>query len=187
MYLISASHTFNQRSTEGKNLNEEFKQELSEKELVDRYSAMIYRLAYVRLQNVHDAEDITQEVLIKYIRRGKIFSDEEHRKAWLLKVAINTIKSFATSAWKRKTVPLEEAAQAEYDFNSENEQSSDIAEAVSTLPDTYRIVIHLFYYENMSVKNIASITNSAEGTVKSRLSRARVMLKEMLEEEYSDV
>ncbi len=153
--------------------------ELSAAELVERYSAMIYRLAFARLQNISDAEDVTQEVLLKYIRNQKTFNDEEHRKAWILKVTVNTIKTVATTAFRRHDVPLEEAADMTYT----TEPVSDVAEAVKQLPEKYRTVIHLFYFEDLPVKQIAQILGTTTGTVKSQLSRAREKLKELLSED----
>ncbi|MCM1307802.1 MAG: RNA polymerase sigma factor [Butyrivibrio sp.] len=153
--------------------------ELTPDELVEKYSAMIYRLAYTRLQSVHDAEDITQEVLLKYIRADKSFNDEEHRKMWLIRVTVNTVKSWAVSAWKRHTVPLEYADSVSYT----EKEASGVSEAVKTLPEKYRIPIHLFYYEGFSIKEIAKALSAAEGTIKSLLSRGREKLKEILKEE----
>ena len=153
--------------------------ELSAAELVERYSATIYRLAFARLQNISDAEDVTQEVLLKYIRSQKTFNDEEHRKAWILKVTVNTIKTVATTAFRRHDVALEEAAYMSYT----TEPVNDVAEAVKRLPEKYRTVIHLFYFEDLPVKQIAQILGTTTGTVKSQLSRAREKLKELLSED----
>lgn len=160
-------------------MDKTFKNELSGAELVEKYSAMIYRLAYARLQNISDAEDVTQEVLLKYIRSGKTFNDEEHRKAWILKVTVNTIKTMATLAFRRHDVALEEAADMSY----LPQESSGISEAIRQLPEKYRTVIHLFYFEDLSVNEIAKITGKTAGTVKSQLSRAREKLKELLSED----
>lgn len=153
--------------------------ELTPDELVEKYSAMIYRLAYTRLLSVHDAEDITQEVFLKYIRADKSFNDEEHRKMWLIRVTVNAVKSWASSAWNRHRAPLEYADEVAY---TENE-AGGIGEAVKQLPEKYRIPIHLFYYEGFSVKEIAKALSTAEGTVKSLLSRGRDKLKSMFKEE----
>lgn len=160
-------------------MSENFKNELSGRELVEKYSAMIYRLAYARLQNISDAEDVTQEVLLKYIRSGKTFNDEEHRKAWILKVTVNTIKTMATLAFRRHDVALEEASDMSYS----PQEPSGVKEAVRQLPEKYRTVIHLFYFEDLSVNEIAKITGKTAGTVKSQLSRAREKLKELLSED----
>ncbi|MCQ2468921.1 MAG: sigma-70 family RNA polymerase sigma factor [Ruminococcus sp.] len=153
--------------------------QLSAEELVNRYSAMIYRLAYARLGSSHDAEDITQEVLLKYIRANKTYTDEEHRKAWLLKVTINAIKSFATSAYNRHRDELEKADNITYEMD----EPTGMTDAVAKLPEKYRTVIHLFYYEELSVKEIAKITGNTEGTVKSQLTRGREKLRQIMEEE----
>lgn len=167
--------------TEREKLNDSFAAELSAEELVKKYSPMIYRLAYSRLQNTADAEDITQEVLMKYIRSGQRFESEEHRRRWLLRVAVNAIKSLATTAWRRHTVSLDEAA--EVGSESSDIRHAEIRDAVQKLPEKYRMPIHLFYFEDLSVKEIASIMSSGEGTIKSLLSRARDKLREMLTEE----
>lgn len=165
------------RTKEGNfSLSEKFVQELTAGELIGKYSQMIYRLAYSRLQNVSDAEDITQDVLLKLVRSDKTFKDEEHRKAWLLKVAVNTIKTFATSAYRRHSAPFEEAGNVTYKDN----ESSGVEDAVKRLPEKYRIVIHLFYYEDIPINKIAKIIGKSEGTVKSQLSRGRDKLKEIL-------
>ena len=84
-------------------------------QLVEMYASMIYRIAYTRMQNVADAEDITQEVLLKYLKAGKTFRDEEHRKMWLIRVTVNTIKSSLTSAWRRHTVALDDVTEPSYE------------------------------------------------------------------------
>ncbi len=153
--------------------------ELSPQELVDRYSAMIYRLAFSRLGNNADAEDITQEVLLKYIRCAKKFKDEEHRKAWILKVASNAVVSLARRERKKTKVELSEIENV---ISAPENQHKDLISVIEQLPEKYRLVIHLYYYEELSIKEIADITDSSEGTVKSQLSRGREKLKNILME-----
>ena len=150
--------------------------DISAETLVDMYSDMVYRLAFARSQNVHDAQDITQEVFLKYIRSGKKFNDEEHRKAWLIKVAVNAGNSFAKSAWNRHRADISEA-EAETEGLPEK---SEVYYAVRELPEKYRVIVHLFYYEEISVKEIGRILGIGESAVKSRLFRAREMLREKL-------
>ena len=148
-------------------------------QLVEMYASMIYRIAYTRMQNVTDAEDITQEVLLKYIKAGKTFRDEEHRKMWLIRVTVNTIKSSLTSAWRRHTVALDDVTEPSY-------QQPDLPvlkEKVEKLPERYRLPMFLYYYEELSVKEIAHVIKSTEGTVKSLLSRGRKMLRDELKED----
>ena len=104
-------------------------------QLVEMYASMIYRIAYTRMQNVADAEDITQEVLLKYLKADKTFRDEEHRKMWLIRVTVNTIKSNVTSAWRRHTVALDDVTEPSY-------EASDLPvlkEKVEKLPERYRL------------------------------------------------
>lgn len=148
-------------------------------QLVEMYASMIYRIAYTRMQNDADAEDITQEVLLKYLKAGKNFRDEEHRKMWLIRVTVNTIKSSLTSAWRRHTVALDDVTEPSY-------QQPDLPvlkEKVEKLPERYRIPMFLYYYEELSVKEIAHVIKSTEGTVKSLLSRGRKMLRDELKED----
>lgn len=148
-------------------------------QLVEMYASMIYRIAYTRMQNVTDAEDITQEVLLKYLKAGKTFRDEEHRKMWLIRVTVNTIKSSLTSAWRRHTVALDDVTETSY-------QQPDLPvlkEKVEKLPERYRLPMYLYYYEELSVKEIAHVIKSTEGTVKSLLSRGRKMLRDELKED----
>ena len=148
-------------------------------QLVEMYASMIYRIAYTRMQNVADAEDITQEVLLKYLKTGKTFLDEEHRKMWLIRVTVNTIKSSLTSAWRRHTVALDDVTEPSY----EAADLPVLQEKVEKLPERYRLPMFLYYYEELSVKEIAHVTKSTEGTVKSLLSRGRKMLRDELKED----
>ena len=148
-------------------------------QLVEMYASMIYRIAYTRMQNVADAEDITQEGLLKYLKAGKTFRDEEHRKMWLIRVTVNTIKSSLTSAWRRHTVALDDVTEPSY----ETSELPVLKEKVEKLPERYRLPMFLYYYEDLSVKEIAHVTKSTEGTVKSLLSRGRKMLRDELKED----
>lgn len=152
---------------------------LEPEELVDMYAGVIYRIAYSRLQNVPDAEDITQEVLLKYIKSDKSFNDEDHRRMWIIRVTVNAVNSLMSSSWRRRLVPLEEADAVSY---TEPEQYG-VREAMKRLPEKYRIPIHLYYFENMTINQIAAALNRKEGTVKSLLSRGRNKLRALLEEE----
>ena len=148
-------------------------------QLVEMYASMIYRIAYTRMQNVADAEDITQEVLLKYLKTGKTFRDEEHRKMWLIRVTVNTIKSSLTSAWRRHTVALDDVTEPSYEAS----ELPVLKEKVEKLPERYRLPMYLYYYEELSVKEIAHVIKSTEGTVKSLLSRGRKMLRDELKED----
>ncbi len=152
--------------------------ELSVEEVLSRYSDMVYRLAYARTKNRQDAEDITQEVFLKYMRSEKSFADEEHRKAWLLRVTANTSKSILTSAWAKHYARMEELPEE----SCQIEEKSEVFYAVQKLPEKYRIVIQLYYYEELSVQEISEILSKKESTVKSLLRRGRERVKNLLEE-----
>lgn len=153
---------------------------LSAEELIEKYSDMVYRVAFSRTQNVDDAQDITQDVFLKYLKytkAGNTFRDEEHRKAWLLKVAVNTGNTFVTTAWFRHRASLEDAGEVAAESK---EDKNEVYYAVMEMPEKYRIVIHLFYYEELSIKEICGVLNLSETAVKSRLHRARELLREKL-------
>lgn len=139
--------------------------------ILQNYSNMIYRLAISITKNKTNSEDIMQEVFVRLIKKRPAFENQEHEKAWLLRVTINCSKKLIYSAWNRHTVSLNE------DLKFENEEVNDVYSVVMKLPERYRKVIHLFYYEDLPIKEISKILNSSEGTIKSRLSRAREILK----------
>ncbi len=153
---------------------------LTAEELISMYADTIYRIAFSRLGNVHDSEDITQEVFIKYIKSDMTFEDEDHRRKWLIRVTVNAVNSLEKSACRKRTAPLEEADAITVE---DSDDALSIRQAMEKLPEKYRLPIHLFYYEDMTIQQIAEITDSPEGTVKSLLSRGRSKLKELLKEE----
>lgn len=152
---------------------------MSVEEAVERFSTDVFRMAYARTNNKTDAEDITQETFIKYMKETKPFEDENHVKAWLLRVTINQSINLVTSAWYRKSTAMEEADA----IAKELEEKSDVYDAVMKLPEKYRVVVHLYYYEGYSVQEISSILKIKDSTIKSQLKRARAKLKEMLKED----
>ena len=158
---------------------EEFNQDISIEEVLERYSSMVFRLAFSKTRSKSDAEDITQEVFLKYIKSDKNFNDEEHRKAWLLKVTINASKTLLMSAWFRRTTMIEEADEIVTELN----EKSEVYYAVLKLPAKYRQIVHLYYYEDMSIESVSNITGIKSSTVKSQLHRARLMMRESLKED----
>ena len=141
------------------------------------YGTMVYRLAYSRTRSEADAEDIYQEVFLRYFQKRPFFEAEEHRKAWLLRVTANRTKSLFTSAWFRKTVPLETCAV----FVEPEERKLD--EALRQLPPRDRTLLHLFYYEELSTKEMAAVLGRKESTVRTQLTRARRKLAEIMKGE----
>lgn len=151
---------------------------------VHTYADMVYRLACLNTNNKETAEDVFQTVFLKLVSHQESIISEEHLKAWLIRVTINQCKSVATTAWNRKRASYEDAMLMEEP--EEQEDFSDVYEAVRELPDKYRDVIHLFYYEQLTVKDIAGILDTKEATVKTWLSRGRKLLGEKLKEEYGN-
>ena len=145
--------------------------------VVDRYKDSIYRLAYSITGSRHDAEDVFQEVFLRYITKAPAFTDEGHRKAWLLKVTSNCSKKLLSSSWHRRTEPLSD------DLISDEADRRDLYAELSRLEPMYREVVHLFYYEDMPTEAIAGLLNISNSAVRKRLSRAREKLREFMKEE----
>ena len=146
-------------------------------QIVNRWGDMVYRLALARTASVPDAEDVFQEVFLRYFRHEDQFHNDEYRKAWLIRCTLNRCKSLLSSPWRKRIVPLETAEEVgvEDDYR-------EVYSAVLSLPAKYRAVIHLHYFEGLSVSEMAQTLQLPEGTVKSQLSRGRDLLRDMLEE-----
>ena len=144
---------------------------------IRRYAAMVYRLAFARTGNTADAEDVFQEVFLRYIQTPREFTSEEHRKAWLLRVTINCAKKLHAAPWRRWTEPLDEAVAA-----PEGEDAA-LWDQLRRLPEKDRTVLHLYYYEGLSTQEAAEVLGCRSATVRSRLTRARQKLGELLKED----
>ena len=152
---------------------------LSVEEAFQRYGDRVFSAAFSICQTKEDADDTVQDTFLKYYTQNADYIDETHLKAWLLRVAINRAKDITGAFWRRNRVSWEEYMD-ELEFVQPEDR--ELFEAVMRLPSKYRIVIHLFYYEECSVVEIASLTHTSPGTVKSQLSRGRKLLKSMLTE-----
>ena len=151
---------------------------LSAAEVFERYADTVYRLAFARTKSRADADDLLQEVFVRYIRSTPDFLEEEHRKAWLIRVTLRCSANIMLSAWKRHTVPLDEAA---HELSAPPKSDySDVYDAVMRLPAKYRTAVHLFYYEGYSIAMIAQLCGLSEATVKTHLFRAREKLRKKL-------
>ena len=151
--------------------------------LVQRYHQNLYAVAYSVCSNREDAEEAAQDAFIQYHISKKEFDSEEHIRAWLIRVTINKAKNAAKRFWRRNRTSLEDQLTT---LSFESEEASQVFEAVMQLAPKYRIVVHLFYYEDYSVREITEILKISEANVKTRLSRARVMLRDTLKEVWSD-
>ena len=144
-----------------------------------RYSSMVYRLAYARTRNHADAEDIYQEVFLKLAKADISLEDQEHVKAWLLRVTVNCSVNFFRSAWRRHVQTVEALPERASPLIDDARYES-LNRALDSLPARYRAVIHLYYYEEMSVDEISAVINTKPATIRSRLARGRERLKREL-------
>lgn len=171
----------------------------SYEEVIKRNSDMVYRLAYSLVKTRADADDIYQEVFMRYLRKDPVFESGEHEKAWFARVTVNCCKNYWKSPWIRRRAVLQEAdgvhggkrtregaaaGEADPCFGAAqagpDSEGQLLIETVKQLPEKYRTVIHLFYYEDMSIEEIGKITGMKASTVRTRLTRARKRLREKL-------
>lgn len=149
---------------------------------LDMYGNAILRLAYSYLHNMADAEEVLQDTLVQFIHTAPVFENEPHAKAWLMQVAANLSKNRIRSNRIRQAENLDELQETL--AGQESEDLSFVWEAVKSLPEKYREVIHLFYQEGYATGEIARILQRKESTVRSDLKRGRERLKEILQEVY---
>ncbi len=144
-------------------------------DVVNKYYDTVYKLAFARTRNKYDAEEVLQEVFLRYIRRKPDFMSEEHEKAWFLRVTINCSKNLFTTSSKNKSISLEDNVIGITD------EEKILDEFLAKLPQKYLTVIHLFYFEDLKILAIANLLEMKESTVKMQLTRARRLLKEYME------
>ena len=155
---------------------------MSEEEFTDaavRYMDMIFRVAYSRLGNPDDANDITQDVLVRLYKTEKEFESDSHMKNWLIRVTLNQCNTVFRSPWRRHE-NIDDYAQT---LGFEKDEERDLFVTVMKLDRKYRLPVLLYYYEGYSTSEIASILNIPANTVSTRLRRAKERLKEYLTEE----
>ena len=153
--------------------------------LITKYSQLVFAIAMTHTQNRSDADDVFQNVFLAYFQKSVHFNDEEHQKAWFIKTTLNHAKKITNSFWRKRTSELDENVAGTTITFATIEQEL-LFEALSSLSDKYRIVIHLFYLEELSIREIASVLNRSESAIKTQLSRGRVMLKELLKGDFDD-
>ncbi len=148
-------------------------------EVVHTYGNMLFRLCLVTLGNESDAQDALQEVFIKYMLKAPEFKNEEHKKAWLLKVAANQCKDILRFKKRQQIVNLEEIKVC-----MEENSETGILDALMTLPDKFRMVLFLYYVEEYEVQRIAAMIGKTPSAVKMRLQKGRRLLKEAYERNF---
>ena len=156
---------------------------LPTQELFEKYQNNLYAVAFNVCRNAEDAEDVVQDTFIQYYSFKKQFDNEQHIRAWLIRVAINKAKNMNRTFWRKNKMSLEDYMET---LTFETPESGELFEAAMNLPEKYRIVIHLFYFEDYTIHEIAKILKLSEGNVKVRLSRARSLLREKLQEEWEN-
>lgn len=146
--------------------------------IVEAYSDMLYRIALQNLRTVQDAEDVVQEVFLKLLKlKKRSFEDQEHLKAWMIRVTLNQCTDLKRSILRRKERDIKEELYL-YD-----EKKDSLLEEIMELPTEERNIIYLYYYEGYSIREIAEIMQKKQNTVNSKLTRARKKIKQMLEED----
>lgn len=156
---------------------------LSATEAYEKYADRVFAAAFAVCRDRADADDVTQDTFLRYLSRPRDYADEEHLRAWLLRVAVNRARDLKRAFWRRSRAPWEET-MAELAFDEPAD--GRLFQAVMGLPEKYRIAVHLHYYEGYTVAEMARLLSVREGTVKSRLARGRTLLKNTLMEEWND-
>lgn len=160
--------------------------------LMRQYGNDVLRTAYMYVKDIHTAEDIFQDVFIKINQKLATFEGNSSIKTWIIRITINTCKDYLKSAWNRRVVPMMEyqedaiVSETDYDDVEKKDTRELIKKTVLSLPAKYKDVVLCVYFQEMTITEAAQALDIAEGTAKSRLSRARLKLKSMLEGRISD-
>lgn len=150
---------------------------------VRRYQNMVYRTALHALGSPQDADDAVQEVFLRLFGCRRGFEGEEHLRRWLLRVTVNCCRDMLKSPWRKRRAPMEELPETPV---FDRPEQAALYREVMALPEKYRTVLNLFYYEELSVREIGELLGLGASTVTTRLARARARLKERLGEDWQD-
>lgn len=157
-------------------------------QMVQAYSNMVYRIAYGYVKNKEDAEDVYQNVFLKLFNNRRTFSDTEHEKRWLIRVTANECYSLYRSPWKKHRQECEnvdnllEEQDAKEQFERKLVTSESVNDMLSCLPEKYSTALYLYYYEEYSTKEIATILRKSESTIRTQLMRGKDLLRKKMEE-----
>ena len=146
--------------------------------LTTKYSATVFRCAYSYVNNRSDAEDIMQEVFLKYLVKKPVFNDETHEKAWFLRVTINMCKSYLRSSWMKKREEMSDDMSDKISVDSDPE----LWELVKQLPEKYRVVVELHFVEGYTIKEISMILKKNPSTIGTWLERGKKQLRKVMED-----
>lgn len=147
-----------------------------------KYGDMVLRVAFSHTGKMSDAEDITQDVFLTLHSKPVDFSSDEHIKSWLLRVTLNKCRNYHKSLWIRGRIDTDDRGLDILSCGMSTDET-ELLDVVMTLPEKYRTVLYLYYYEGYTIKEIAGILRKNENTVSSLLQRARAKMKSKLEEE----
>lgn len=152
-------------------------------EAVRQHSDTVFKVCYSCCKNRSDAEDIMQNVFLKLYGYEETFKNPEHVKHWLIRVAINECNDYFSSSWRKRVIcSINDEKFEDEGLSFEIPEQSELFYAVRSLPPKYRVVVHLYYYEDYSVGEIADMLGIRETAVQTQLMRARSKLKIKLSE-----
>lgn len=140
-----------------------------------QFAKMIYRLCFTYLKNTADTEDMVQSVFVKRMTCGKKFDNREHEKAWLIVTASNLCKNYLRHWWRKREELSENLQGAPVEF-----ETNEVLDSILALPEKYRVVIYLYYYEGYQCTKISHMLHKPSSTVRNHLSEARKLLRELL-------
>ena len=144
---------------------------------MERYGDTVRRLCMIHLKNEADTQDIFQTVFLKYALCTAVFQNEEHEKAWFIRVTINACRDLLRSFFRSRTVPLDEILEMPA---AEAPDHREVLEAVLSLPQKYKDVVYLHYYEGYTAPQIGRLLGKKVNTVYTLLTRAKQLLREKL-------
>lgn len=144
---------------------------------IERYSDTVRRLCMIHLKNNADTEDIFQTVFLKYVLSSVSFENDEHERAWFIRVTINACKDLLKSFFRSHTVSLDDIIERSTELPSDYR---DVWEAVFSLPQKYRDVVYLHYFEDYTAPQISRILGKNVNTIYTLLTRSKQMLREKL-------
>lgn len=174
-FFVSPTRYISERLKKGviRMENKQFSEKLS------KYKDTVFRVAYSYCKNKSDSEDVSQDVFLKFYTTSPNIETESEEKAWLIRVTINKCKDLLKSSWHSKRCEREELKEC----SPMNDAQSELLDIVLSLPDKYKIVIHLYYYEQYTINEISEITGRKPSTVQTQLQRGRSLLEKKLKEE----
>ena len=151
-------------------------------EIYMRNRQTVYRVCYAYMKNPADTEDAVQDTFVQMIRKGPVFENEEHEKAWLIRTAENVCRNVLRYWWRRH-----EDIDDHYDLQSPDHSEADsLMQAVMALPDKYKTVVYLYYYEGYSSAEIAGMLGRPQSTIRNYMTEARRLLKERSGEDFDE-